>query len=227
MTQETPQAHARLSPSGSKRWRACPGSLALTAGHPDLPNVYSEEGTAIHEVSAICLKRADGTRAHTFIGSWIVVSPDGVVPQRKVCFTEEMADLAQGYIEFVEAKSKGYDLRVEQKLEFSKFVGVPGQFGTTDAGFVDWEHGEIVIDDLKSGHRHVDVTRNPQLMIYALAFLGQLYEDYRAAVERGEIPDDTTAYRKGRVIAAYPAGIHANRTATKAATAGDLGDDFY
>lgn len=221
----TPKAHARLSPSGAKRWMACPGSLTLTAGIPDMPNAYSDDGTAIHEVAAWCL--TEHYRAHKRVGEWIVVSAPGQLPERKVQFTKDMADLCQGYVDFVRAKAIGYELQVEQRLEFSRFVGeaparapgtlgpddpgADGQFGTTDAGFVDWDQGEIVVDDLKSGMTPVEVERNPQLLTYGVAFLGKLYEDYQAAVARGEI-NDAEGWRQLRVHR-HPPGVHAKQAA--------------
>lgn len=48
-------AHAKLSPSGSKRWFACPGSLVLEAPIPNKSNTYSDDGTAMHDIAARCL----------------------------------------------------------------------------------------------------------------------------------------------------------------------------
>jgi hypothetical protein len=48
--------HARLSPSGSKKWMACPGSLTLESFVPNESNEYSDDGTACHAVLEDCLK---------------------------------------------------------------------------------------------------------------------------------------------------------------------------
>jgi len=175
-----PAAHARLSPSGSKRWMACAGSLTLEAPFPNKHNEYSDDGTAMHEVAAWCL--TEHYRATKRVYDWIVVSREGE-PVRKVQFTQEMADLVQGYVDYVRFCGIGNELHVEQTLEFSEFVDEEDQFGTTDAGIVDRQRGEIAIIDLKTGHRPVDAEDNSQLMIYALAFLGELYR--RAATPEG------------------------------------------
>lgn len=174
MTTLTPDAHARLSPSGAKRWFACPGSLTLAAGFPDKPNEFSDDGTAMHDVAAQCL--VDSKQAAAFIGTWITVSRAGETPVRKVQFDDDMAELTQGYVDYVRAKAVGNELHVEQRLSFSKFIGVPDQFGTTDAGIVNWDQGELDVQDLKTGHKPVKVEGNEQLMIYGLAMLGELYE---------------------------------------------------
>lgn len=188
MTALTPDAHARLSPSGAKGWFACPGKLTMEAPFPNKSNEYSDDGTAMHDIAAQCL--INHKRASAFIGSWIVVSRADE-PERKVQFDEDMADLTQGYVDYVRAKSIGNELHVEQRLEFSKFVGVPNQFGTTDAGIVNWEQGELDVQDLKTGHKPVAVEANPQLLIYALAMLGELYEQAQRKAA-GEDDDDLT-----------------------------------
>lgn len=173
MTTHAPEAHARLSPSGAKKWFACPGSLTMEAPFPNKSNTHSDDGTAMHDVAAQCL--TGHWRASKFVGTWIKVSHAGE-PERKVPFDEDMAALVQDYVDYVRTKALGHELHVEQRLEFSKFVGVPGQFGTTDTGIVNWDQGELDVTDLKTGHRPVDVMTTPQLPIYALAMLGELYE---------------------------------------------------
>lgn len=173
MSATTPEAHARLSPSGAKKWFACPGSLAMEAPFPNKSNTYSDDGTAMHEVAAWCL--TEHFRAAKRVGEWIVVSTPNE-PVRKVQFDSEMAELTQDYVDYVRNRSVGGELHVEQRLSFSKFIADTSQFGTTDAGIVNWKQGELIVIDLKTGHRPVSVETNSQLSIYALAMLGELYE---------------------------------------------------
>ncbi len=49
-------AHALLSPSSAERWMQCPGSVALSYGAPDSSSEYADEGTAAHELAAMCLR---------------------------------------------------------------------------------------------------------------------------------------------------------------------------
>lgn len=188
MTTVTPDAHARLSPSGAKGWFVCPGKLTMEAPFPNKSNEYSDDGTAMHDIAAQCL--VDHKRASAFIGSWIVVSRADE-PERKVQFDEDMADLTQGYVDYVRQLAIGNELLVEQRLEFSKFVGVPNQFGTADAVIINWEQGELHGLDLKTGHKPVAVERSPQVMIYVLAVLGELYEQAQRKAA-GEDDDDLT-----------------------------------
>ena len=44
-------SHAKLSPSASKRWLACPGSIRLGADMPNQSSAAAEEGTQAHALA--------------------------------------------------------------------------------------------------------------------------------------------------------------------------------
>ena len=157
--------HARLSPSGSKRWMACPGSITLEAAFPNLPNTYSDDGTACHTVASDCL--TFGGNPRDSIGDLIVVSDSGE-PERRVPFTEELAEITQGYVDTIRQRAHGHELHVEQRIEFSDYVDVPDQFGTADAIILKFDERELEVADLKTGYVFVEVEGNTQLLIYAL-----------------------------------------------------------
>ena len=165
--------HARLSPSGSKRWMACPGSVALEAPFPDTASTFSDDGTAMHTVAAWCL--TEHRRAHLRIEQEIAVHNEGQ-PPRYVTFTEDMADLVQGYVDTVRMLGIGNLLQVEQRVNFSPFVGVADQFGTADAIIWNDRDGELMLVDLKTGYKFVDAEENSQLLCYALGALKQIVE---------------------------------------------------
>lgn len=169
------EAHARLSPSGSKKWFACPGSLTLEEPIPNVPTTYSDDGTAMHDVAAQCL--ITGRRASTFIGDYIVVSLPKEKDVRKVRFDEDMADLVQGYVDSCLFMARGKQMWVEQRVNFSEFCGVDNQFGTADLIVLDRRQGELIVDDLKTGYTPVDVRKNSQLMCYALGALAKLRDE--------------------------------------------------
>jgi hypothetical protein len=161
---------------------ACAGRLALEAAYPDTGNESADVGTACHAVAAWCLK--DYREASFFIGQKIAVS-DPDEPLREVLFTDDMAEMTQGYVDTVRELSKGFDLSVEQRVEFSEYVDVADQFGTMDAEWLRPIGGAFSIDivDLKTGYHFVEVERNPQLMLYALGVLAKynLSHDIRQA----------------------------------------------
>lgn len=166
------EAHARLSPSGSKKWFACPGSITLEEPIPNVATSYSDAGVAMHDIAARCLTQRE--QASKYIGEYIVVSLPHEKPVRKVLFTEDMADLTESYVETMDFKSTDRRYWVEVRVDFSEFCGVPGQFGTADYITFSERDGELSVDDLKTGYTPVDVRKNSQLMCYALGTLAML-----------------------------------------------------
>lgn len=164
--------HARLSPSGSKGWMNCAGRLALEAAFPNESSKYSDSGTACHSVAAWAL--IDDKPPSGWLDHKIHVSNPDEKPDRFVKFDEALCDITAGYVDVVRALAEGHELHVEQHVEFSEFVGVPNQFGTADAIILrPWvgeviEGTELMVIDLKSGFRFVEVEKNTQLMLYAL-----------------------------------------------------------
>lgn len=179
MTEIVPTQHARLSPSGADKWMQCPGSLVMEEGIPDTSSDFADEGTAAHELAGWCL--TDGTQARGYIGRVIEVPNRQGTKTTKWEVTEEMADYVQTYVDAIQAKAAHGDLYVETKVDFSRFVGVPESFGTSDAIIVMHKQKELNVDDLKYGRGvkvyasrietidGVAVTKgNRQLMTYAL-----------------------------------------------------------
>lgn len=152
--------HARLGPSDSARWIACPGSINFTKNYPNSSSDAADEGTLAHWVREECLEWA--LEPYHFIGRTMEING-------KVWTVDsDMADhLMPGIDEIREFSGRMF---VEERLDLGRWM--PGQFGTLDCGIAG-QH-LIVISDLKYGMGvPVQPVRNTQQMIYALGFWDQ------------------------------------------------------
>ena len=154
--------HSTLSASASHRWLTCTASVKFTAGMPDSPSDYAEEGTRAHELCA-----------------WKVAEMFKVQGVKKPDFkydsaTEECAD---GYAAFIAEKmTDRAAIFLEQRVDYSDYTA-PGSFGTADCVIVAGDTLKIV--DYKHGVGvPVECDHNPQLMLYALGAYSALKDLY-------------------------------------------------
>lgn len=156
--------HSLLSASASHRWLNCPPSARLCEEYEDKPSEYAQKGTDCHELCAYKVEKALGHR---------VKDPT----ENLTYYNSEMEDCAEGYCSFVmeqvaEAKKRCADplVLVEQRLDYSRYVGIEGSFGTGDCVIVS--DGLLHIIDYKHGLGIlVSAEKNSQLSCYALGAL--------------------------------------------------------
>lgn len=138
---------------------ACPASVVLTKDMPNESSKYADEGTAAHDLGRRALEH--GKDCAFWIGEQIQVG------KRVFTVDEEMAANVQIYVDDVKARAKGGELLVEQRVDISEAVGVPDQFGTSDAVIIQGDH--LIVVDLKYGRgERVEAKRNPQGALYLL-----------------------------------------------------------
>lgn len=164
--------HSRLSPSGSKAWGLCPGSIALQELIPvnELPaedNSFADEGSCAHQVHENCLSSSQD--AESFIGK----------EYYGVKVTQDMADHVQRSVDYIREIKKDQDavMFVEHYCRLGH-LGIKGMDGGTADTVLASFCGPLHIIDLKYGMGVVEVEGNSQLLIYAEGLLEELNSNY-------------------------------------------------
>lgn len=155
--------HSVFSPSGSKMWLGCAGSL--------IPNLFAQDdsgedaayGTVGHMVgeewlrSGVKPKHLLGTRQFVQAGEWGYL----------ITVDEVMMDYVKRYVDW--CKNLPGDHHVETRVDFSQLTPIPNQGGTAD--HVACTFQRMVITDLKMGKGvRVYARENSQALLYALGF---------------------------------------------------------
>jgi len=129
--------HALLSPSGSERWIACPGSIELSKSAP--PEPFSKAAT-------------EGTDAHEWASKILLGGSPENCPYADIDMYVKRVSEA--------ASRKGAFLWVEQRVYLNDVI-----HGTPDA--VVYCKNTLEVFDLKYGYNKVEAVGNTQLIIYA------------------------------------------------------------
>jgi hypothetical protein len=152
------KAHASLGASTSHRWMACPGSIRMSDGIPNIETPYAKEGTVAHAVAERCLtNRAD---PHTLVG----VNWDGVE------VTEDMTEFVGIFVDYcrklMETATKHW---IEYRFSLARLNPPEAMFGTSDFDAYDAAARRLTVVDLKYGQGVVvEAKENEQLRYYAL-----------------------------------------------------------
>jgi hypothetical protein len=152
--------HSKLSPSGAKRFMACPGSIRLSEGIPRRDSVFSAEGTAAHELAEKCL--TTGFDAAKYLGEKI----------GEFEVTDEMAHAVQSYVDYVRGFiERGWVVTLEERVDLGHIVD--GMSGTADC--YAYKDGHLFVIEYKHGRGvAVEVDQNPQPMCYGLGVMKRL-----------------------------------------------------
>lgn len=165
------EIHATLSPSSADRWMTCPGSVPLSEGIVDTSSEYAAEGSAAHEIAALCLTNSSDAAA--YVGRIVQIDT------REIEITADMAEHIQVYVDHVRSRVADWanlgavvTLEVEQRVPIGHLTGEAGAEGTADAVIIAElpdVRTAIEVIDLKFGRGvEVEATDNRQLRLYAL-----------------------------------------------------------
>lgn len=160
--------HSAKSASGAPKWSRCPGSITLEQrladeGFVDGGSDYADEGTAAHELGALCL--IEGKQAWDYLGETIVVNEKPFEVNREMCVA------VQEYVDAILEIGADHRL-VEERVSFDAWV--PGNSGTLDcASFKEVAgRGHVWVDDYKHGAGvPVYAKGNEQLVLYAAGLI--------------------------------------------------------
>lgn len=167
--------HALFSPSNAEKWFNCSASLGMEIGLKEIKSTkYSKEGSIAHKIAEKVLKNKlynlNNKKLKKKINAFNYINTRPLLfstkKENNLVINETMAKHIQIYIDKVWKMSKNNFLFIEQKVNFSKVIGISNQFGTADAIVI--KKTEIQVHDFKYGFVKVNAKNNKQMQLYAL-----------------------------------------------------------
>ena len=167
--EEIVAAHSKFSPSASKRWITCPGSISLSEDVPYSSSYAAASGTLVHNMVEMLLK---GHLENVSLSDYWLDKKE-VYDDFEVTVTKDMIKCAETYVHYVETRTQELEgkLLIEEKLRIDEIS--EDCWGTGDAVILGKKSNRIAVIDLKSGKFPVEVQDNTQLMIYGLGALSR------------------------------------------------------
>lgn len=167
--------HARLGASKAARWRACPGSVRMSEGLPDIDTPYAQEGRAAHALGEIALKGGHYDQPTIDIGTAEPWKIDDEMIEGVRMYTDYFEKQMRG--KPFDVPGSGYKLYVEQTFSFERWNPPEPMFGTADGVIVSPKLLEVV--DFKYGTGVVvEANNNDQLLYYLAGAIESFAADY-------------------------------------------------
>ena len=159
--------HSIFSPSASKRWLTCSGSLVPNVLAPNTTIFESAEGTVAHELAEAWVR--SGVKPRAMINTTRIVDTEDDFFAIRI--DNEMADYVQGHVDL--CLSLLGEHHTESRIDFSELTPIPNQGGTLDHAAINRD--VVVISDLKYGKGvRVYAEQNSQMSIYAYGLIKNL-----------------------------------------------------
>lgn len=196
LNRENPEAHAKLSPSSSDRWIACPGSVQaqVEVFDPSLDdsNPDSRLGTSAHALLEACLIL--GMPPQEFIGAYLAGKDHPPVDEDMCDWVQIALDYVQEYIDFY--GEENLIVLPETRVPIGAQIGITGSSdeeqahdnalcnGTSDVIIAHKDKSMCMSIDYKNGVNKVSAKENPQTMLYtagAREMLGK-FKKYRSVI---------------------------------------------
>lgn len=182
--------HARCAPSSAERIELCPGSVQMQERYPQEETEESREGDAVHWAGWRWLAEMSGTEdyAEEPLPQVGHAAPNGAV------LNNEMLTTASLWVTRV--TDRGTIGHVEETIR--EPVLHANNWGTPDHWEFDAPALTLYVDDLKNGHRYVEVKGNRQLANYAALALNKLGLFFRDDIKiRFRIVQPNAFHRNG------------------------------
>lgn len=176
--------HARLSPSGAKRWKTCTASPREELGKPNENNDASRWGTTNHLLSSTSL--IEGVNPSDF-ADWQCIfwdhpesessgesllapntDPDpSLLIEAVVPIDDEQVECATTFVNFVREMKVTLDaeMHVEQPVPIDHITGETEATGTADCVLLPRQLDTLVVIDLKGGMYRVDAMESETAMV--------------------------------------------------------------
>lgn len=162
-------AHAKLSPSGSSTWLACPGSIKMTEGLPHEPGGEAAlRGVRIHWISEQLLLGEKGFK----VNDEVLGDEQCQGPFKIELDMLKEAEAYRDYVVGLTVHYKDSEIIAEMKVDLTDIA--PDTFGHSDAVVITTDDNGLStlhIVDLKTGSGLVSAIGNTQLKLYAYGAL--------------------------------------------------------
>jgi len=156
--------HSVYSPSSSKMWLTCPGSLIPNVLAPDKAMQESAEGSIAHWVAETWLRA--GRKPRHLLGTRHVIEDD--TDMFFVTVDEDMMDYVQQSVDRC-ILLPGEHL-IEQRVDFSRLTPIPRQKGTLDHAAIQKTVARVTDHKFGAGVP-VYAQANSQAMLYTIELL--------------------------------------------------------
>lgn len=171
--------HAKLSPSASERWIACPGSIGASASLMDADDssTASKEGTVAHSLLQTCIMLE--LDPQDFLGQYIDGKTMPAVSQRMIDGVRIALDYVEEYLDHYGREN--VEVLTERRVFIGGMIGIDDELcnGTADLQLRHHDHSRLTIIDYKNGVKPVPVKDNPQLMLYTAGAVAEAKGKYK------------------------------------------------
>lgn len=169
--------HSRLSPSASKRWLNCPGSIKLAEQCPKpKSSAAADLGTAVHALAELYLLKGRGAF-------------DECQEINGYAVTDDMREAVETYIDAINDRT-AFMGKIVEGVEEKFDIGFihEDMFGSNDYFALDLDTKDLYVFDYKNGSGVVvEVEWNSQLMIYALGAIFKLEVEHDIKINNVEL----------------------------------------